>query len=73
MKQNYTKKYIITMIKTSTIIIITITIIIIIVSYSFAFRGSQSSQRLSIHWNAEHQSHMCCVSLYDYVHEHVLL
>ena len=31
MKQNYTKKYIITMIKTSTIIIITITIIIIII------------------------------------------
>ena len=32
MKQNYTKKYFITMIKTSTIIIITITIIIIIVT-----------------------------------------
>ena len=32
MKQNYTKKYIIAMIKTSTIIIITITIIIIIVT-----------------------------------------
>ena len=32
MKQNYTKKYFITMIKTSTIIIITIKIIIIIVA-----------------------------------------
>ena len=71
MKQNYTKKYFITMIKTSTIIIITITIIIIIVTVLRS--GVVSQARGSAYIEMQNTKVTCAVYPYKIIYMNMYL
>ena len=43
---------------------ITIDLILNFLSYSFTIRSCTLRERISLYWDAEDQSHMCCVSLH---------